>query len=172
MYPPNILHAYKGKSLHIPPYTCDRIPQQCRPSHSEHPTYFHGYCNPVRHVLPLGALCLSIVHGSINRHAPRPLIITSSSFMHCASRPLYLVLRPVKRGELLASASCFYRLQSLFLVSAYHVDVVGECVGGWLLMRTEEPPTSMLCHLHSGQDTWIHMICKTWTKRTRKKRRR
>jgi hypothetical protein len=46
--------------------------------------------------------------------------------MHCASRPLYLVLRAVKRGELLASVSCFY--------SAYHVYVVGECVGGWVLM--------------------------------------
>jgi hypothetical protein len=37
------------KSQHIPLSTCYRIiPQQCRPSYFEHPTYFHGYCNPMR----------------------------------------------------------------------------------------------------------------------------
>jgi hypothetical protein len=91
---------------------------------------------------------------------PRPLLIISSSSMHCASRPLYLVLRATKRGELLAYVPCFYRKQSLFLVSASHVYVVGKCVGGWLLMRMEELPTSMLCHLRSGHDTRIHMICR------------
>jgi hypothetical protein len=71
VYPPNISHAYREKSLHIPPYTCDRIPLHCRPSYSEHSHVFHGYCNRMRHPLPQGAHYLIISPGSINRRAPK-----------------------------------------------------------------------------------------------------
>jgi hypothetical protein len=166
---PNISHSYLWKSLLIRPILCDSIPEQCRLAYSEYPTYFHGYYNPVRHALPWGAHCLMIDHCSINRHAPRALLIVSSSSRHCASRTLF------------GFAHCEKRWALSFLVVFLQVTIIvcGQClscllcwrlcVGGWLLMRTEELPTFMMCHLCSCQDTWIHIICTTWTKQTRKK---
>jgi hypothetical protein len=95
MYPPNISHAYRGKSVHIPPCTCDRIPEQCRPSYSEHPTYFHGYCNLVSHALPRGARCLMIGHGSINMCAPK-------AYAHC----LFILHALCQQTSLFGSARC------------------------------------------------------------------